>query len=57
MMIHLSRCFIKKVDFRRLGKIGYVANSPYTVVGDSMSAGRMYQLRNLICKRRGYHEE
>lgn len=25
-----------------LGKIGYVANSPYTVVGDSMSAGRIY---------------
>lgn len=25
-----------------LGKIGYVANSPYTVIGESMSAGRMY---------------
>ena len=25
-----------------LGKLGYVANSPYTVLGDSMSAGRLY---------------
>ena len=25
-----------------LGKIGYVANSPYTVIGESMSAGRIY---------------
>ena len=25
-----------------LGKIGYVANSTYTVLGDSMSAGRLY---------------
>ena len=25
-----------------LGKIGYVANSPYTVQGESMSAGRLY---------------
>lgn len=25
-----------------LGKIGYVANSPYTVIGESMSAGRVY---------------
>jgi hypothetical protein len=28
-----------RVDFKGLGKIGYVANSPYTVIGDSMSAG------------------
>jgi hypothetical protein len=33
-----------RVDFKGLGKIGYVANSPYTVIGDSMSAGRMYHL-------------
>jgi hypothetical protein len=33
-----------RVDFRGLEKIGYVANSSYTVIGDSMSAGRMYQL-------------
>ena len=25
-----------------LGKIGYVANSTFTVLGDSMSAGRLY---------------
>ena len=25
-----------------LGVIGYVANSPYTVQGESMSAGRLY---------------
>lgn len=25
-----------------LGKIGYVANSSYTVIGESMSAGRLY---------------
>lgn len=25
-----------------LGRIGYVANSPYTVIGESMSAGRIY---------------
>ena len=25
-----------------LGKIGYVANSPYTVIGDCISAGRLY---------------
>jgi hypothetical protein len=33
-----------RVDLKGLGKIGYVANSPYTVIGDSMSAGRMYDL-------------
>ena len=25
-----------------LGKVGYVANSPYTVIGESMSGGRLY---------------
>ena len=25
-----------------VGHIGYVANSPWTVVGDSFSAGRLY---------------
>ena len=29
-----------KVTYEGLGKIGYVANSSYTVIGDSMSAGR-----------------
>ena len=31
-----------KVELEGLGLIGYVANSPYTVLGDSMSAGRLY---------------
>ena len=30
------------VKLEGLGKIGYVANSPYTVQGDSLSAGRLY---------------
>ena len=31
-----------KVTYEGLGKIGYVANSSYTVIGDSMSVGRLY---------------
>ena len=31
-----------KVEMEGLSKIGYVANSPYTVLGDSASAGRLY---------------
>ena len=31
-----------KVEMDGLGQIGYVANSPYTVMGESMSAGRLY---------------
>lgn len=30
------------VKLEGLGKIGYVANSPYTVQGESVSAGRLY---------------
>lgn len=30
------------VKLNGMGKIGYVANSSYTVMGDSMSAGRLY---------------
>lgn len=30
------------VKMEGLGKIGYVANSPFTVIGESMSAGRLY---------------
>ena len=30
------------VTLEGLGKIGYVANSPYTVIGESMSTGRLY---------------
>ena len=31
-----------RVNMEGLGKIGYVANSAYTVMGESMSAGRLY---------------
>lgn len=31
-----------RVEMPGLGKVGYVANSPYTVLGESMSAGRLY---------------
>lgn len=31
-----------KVEMEGLGLVGYVANSPYTVQGDCMSAGRLY---------------
>lgn len=31
-----------KVEMDGLGKIGYVANSTYSVLGNSMSAGRLY---------------
>ncbi len=30
------------VKIEGLGDIGHVANSPYTVIGESMSAGRLY---------------
>ena len=30
------------VKVKGLGKVGYVANSPYTVLGNSYSAGRLY---------------
>ncbi len=31
-----------QVTLKGLGRVGYVANSPYTVVGESWSAGRIY---------------
>ena len=31
-----------KVTLEGLGTVGYVANSPYTVIGESFSAGRLY---------------
>ena len=31
-----------QVKLEGLGKVGYVANSPWTVVGESYSAGRLY---------------
>lgn len=30
------------VRIKGLGKAGYVANSPYTVIGESLSAGKKY---------------
>ena len=39
LSIHQSAIQVK---IKGLGKVGYVANSPYTVKGESMSAGRMY---------------
>ncbi len=30
------------VEMEGLGQVGYVANSPYTVEGESYSAGRLY---------------
>lgn len=31
-----------RVELPGLGQVGYVANSPRTVLGESMSAGRLY---------------
>lgn len=31
-----------RVELEGLGLVGYVANSPYTLQGESMSAGRIY---------------
>ncbi len=31
-----------RVEIDGLGLVGYVANSPYTVLGESFSAGRLY---------------
>lgn len=31
-----------KVEMEGLGQVGYVANSSFTVMGESMSAGRLY---------------
>ena len=31
-----------KVEMKGLGKVGYVANSTSTVIGEKMSAGRIY---------------
>ena len=31
-----------KVELEGLGHVGYVANSPYTVAGESYSTGRLY---------------
>ena len=31
-----------RVELPGIGKVGYVANSPHTVLGDTCSAGRIY---------------
>lgn len=31
-----------RVEMEGLGQVGYVANSTYTVIGESLSAGRLY---------------
>ena len=31
-----------RVELEGLGRVGYVANNPHTVVGESFSAGRLY---------------
>ena len=37
-------------ELKGLGKIGYVANSTYTVIGDSYSAGRLYEHMGMKAK-------
>ena len=37
---HDCEAIIAKMD--GLGRVGYVANSPFTVLGESISAGRLY---------------
>ena len=39
-----------QVKIKGLGKVGYVANSPYTVKGESMSAGRMFDIIGVMAK-------
>lgn len=39
-----------KVMVKGLGQIGFVANSPYTVKGEAMSAGRLYDKIGDIAK-------
>lgn len=41
-----------RVELKGLGKIGYVANSTYTVIGGSRSAGRLYDLMKKKAKGR-----
>ena len=43
-----------KVTYEGLGKIGYVANSSYTVLGDSMSAGRILLIEKVNATLRSF---
>ena len=45
-----------KVEMPGIGQIGYVANSPYTVIGESMSAGRICLLHNRITPKWQYDD-
>ena len=39
-----------RIELEGLGVIGYVGNSPFTVVGESYSAGRLYdKVGDTIC--------
>ncbi len=40
------------IELKDVGKIGYVANSPYTMIGDCSSAGRMYDVIGKKAKAR-----
>ena len=47
MIYHKPGCrYVERIKYKNrmdgLGLVGYVANSPYTVKGESMSAGRLY---------------
>ena len=44
-----------RVELDGLGLIGYVANSTYTVIGDSLSAGRLYDKIGKKAKARIVH--
>lgn len=44
-----------RVEVKGLGKIGYVANSPYTVLGESKSAGRLYDCFKKKAKAKVMH--
>ena len=60
-----------RAEVKGLGKIGYVANSPHTVLGESMSAGRLYDKigdrakatvlyvlpRGILCRVKGTEEK
>ena len=60
-----------RAEVKGIGKIGYVANSPQTVLGESMSAGRLYDKigdrakasvlyvlhSGIICRVSGLHDD
>ena len=41
-----------RVELKGLGKIGYVANSIYTVIGECSSAGRMPNIVEIVFDRK-----